>query len=124
LIAVILANKAAEGFPKVEQDIPLTGPQMAAVALDGAKRSRKLLRQAILGAAIAGTLAIVGSFGILAVGLLSPTPAPTVVVVTPSGAYCGTLSSTNGATSVLLSSGKLISAKAGTITVVTSCGGS
>ncbi len=124
LIAVILANKAAEGFPKVEQDIPLTGPQMAAVALDGAKRSRKLLRQAILGAAIAGTLAIVGSFGILAVGLLSPTPAPTVVVVTPSGAYCGTLSTTNGATSVLLSSGKLISAKAGTITVVTSCGGS
>jgi hypothetical protein len=48
LIAVILANKAAQGFPKVEQAIPLTGPQMAAAALEGAKQSRKLLRAAIL----------------------------------------------------------------------------
>jgi len=123
LIAVILANRAAEGFPHVEQTIPLTGPQMAAAALDGAKRSRKLLQQAIVGAAIAGTLAILGSFGILAVGSLSPTPAPTVIVITHSGAYCGTLSTTNGATSVLLSSGKIISAEGGTITVVASCGG-
>ena len=124
LIAVILANRAAEGFPKVEQAIPLTGPLMAASALAGAKRSRQLLRQAILGAAIAGTLAIVGSFGILAVGLLSPAPAPTVVVVLHSGAYCGTLNTTNGTASVLLPSGELIPAKDGTITVVTSCGGS
>jgi hypothetical protein len=124
LIAVILANRAADGFPKVEQAIPLTGPQMAAAALKGAKPSRKLLREAILGAAIAGTLAIVGSFGILAVGLLSPSPAPTVVIVTNSGAYCGTLNTTNGTTSVLVCNGKLIPAKGGTITVVTSCGGS
>lgn len=124
LIAVILANKAANGFPKVEQAFPLTGPQVAAAALAGAKKSRKLLRKAILGAAAAGTLAIVGSFGILAVGLLSPAPAPTVVIVTGGGAYCGALNTTNGNASVLLSTGKLISAKGAIITVVTSCGGS
>jgi hypothetical protein len=124
LIAVMLANRAAEGFPRVEQAVPLTGPQLAAATLDRAKRSRRLLQQAILGAAIAGTLAIVGSFGILAVGLLSPIPAPTVLVITHSGAYCGTLSTTNGATSVLLPTGKAVPAADGTITVVTSCGGS
>jgi len=124
LIAVILANNAANGFPKVEQAFPLTGPQVAAVALAGATKSRKLLRKAILGAAAAGTLAIVGSFGILAVGLLSPAPAPTVVIVTGGGAYCGALNTTNGSASVLLSTGKLISAKGATITIVTSCGGS
>jgi hypothetical protein len=124
LIAVVFANKAAEGFPRVEQAIPLTGPRLAAAALDGAKRSRKLLQQAINSAAIAGTLAILGSFGILAVGLLSPTPAPTVVVSTHAGTYCGMLNTTNGAASVLLPNGKIISADGGTITVVTSCGGS
>jgi hypothetical protein len=122
--AVVLANKAAEGFPTVERHRPLTGPEMAANALAGATQSRKLLQRAIVAAAIGGGLAILGSFGILATGLLASSPAPTAILNTPSGAYCGTIDTTNGVVSLLLSDGKLVPAKGGTITVVTSCGGS
>jgi hypothetical protein len=124
IIAVVLANRAADGFPVVKQDLPLTGPQMAAAALQGAQNSRALLRKAIWVAAIAGCLAILGSFGILATGLLTSAPAPDAVLVTRSGAYCGTLGTTNGVASVLLSDGKRIPVAGGTITMVSSCGGS
>jgi hypothetical protein len=123
VIAVVLANRAAAGFPSVEQDFPLTGPQMAAAALQGAQNSRALLRRAILGAAIAGGLALLGSFGILATGLLTPAPAPYAVLVTHSGAYCGTLSTSNGAAFVRVAGGRRIPVAGGTITVVTACGG-
>ena len=46
LCAVILANRAAAGFPRIV-DQPITGPQMAAAALDGARLSRKYLRTAV-----------------------------------------------------------------------------
>jgi hypothetical protein len=75
-------------------------------------------------AGIAGFFAIVGSFCILAFSLLTSTPAPYAVLVTPTAAYCGTLDTTNGVTSVLLASGKPIRVAGGTMTIVTSCGGS
>jgi hypothetical protein len=124
VIAVVLANRAADGFPSVEQDLPLTGPQMAAAALRGAQNSRALLRKAILGAAIAGGLALLGSFGILATGLLTSPPAPYAVLVTHSGAYCGTLSTRNGGAFVRVPGGRRIPVAGGTITVVSSCGAS
>jgi hypothetical protein len=124
LVAVVYANKAAQGFPRVEQNIPLSGPQVAANALEGAKQSRIRLRRAIEAAAAAGFLAILGSFGILAVGMLASTPAPTAVVVTSGGAYCGTLDTTSGVLSLHLSDGRVVPAAGGTVTVVSSCGGS
>ena len=125
VVAVVYANRAAEGFPKVEQDFPLTGPQMAANALAGAKQSRRLLRKAIVAAAIAGVLAVSGSFGILAYGLTASAPALTALLTTHSASYCGTLqTNSDGVVSLLLSNGKQVRAKGGTITIVTSCGGS
>jgi hypothetical protein len=124
LIADVLAYLAANGFPRVLEDRPLTGPQVATNALRGAKTSRRQLRWAMTMAGIAGFFAIVGSFCILAFSLLTSTPAPYAVLVTPTAAYCGTLDTTNGVTSVLLASGKPIQVAGGTMTIVTSCGGS
>ena len=71
-----------------------------------------------------GLFAIVGSFGSLALSLLPSAPAPYAVLVTPATAYCGTLDTTNGVTSVLLANGKQIPVAGGTMTIVSSCGGS
>ncbi len=73
-------------------------------------------------AGIGGSLAIVGSFLGLAVGLVTSAPAPHAVVVTPTAAYCGTLQTTNGVTSVLVAKGKQIPVAGGTMTIVSSCG--
>jgi hypothetical protein len=123
-VAVILANKAAEGFPRVEQDLPMTGPQMAANALAGAKQSRKLLRKAIAAAAVAGGLAILGSYGILANGILTSPSAPSAVLSTRFGVFCGTLTTKDGVVYLSLPNGSQIRARGGSITVVTSCGNS
>jgi hypothetical protein len=78
----------------------------------------------MVAAGIGGFFAVAGSFAILAFSLLASPAAPSAVLVTPSAAYCGTLQTTNGATSVLLANGTQIPAKGGTITIVSSCGGS
>jgi hypothetical protein len=122
--AVVLANQAAEGFPRVVRDVPLTGPQLAAAARAAAESSRLRLTQAIRLAAVAGLLALTGSFGILAVGLLAATPAPLVLLVTRSGAYCGALATHNGTAAVQLPGGRRMPVAGGTVTVVSSCGGS
>lgn len=124
LTAVLLAYRAANGFPVVKEDHPLTGPQMADLALTAAKTARARLTTAIYAAGIGGFFAVVGSFAILAFSLLASAPAPSAVLVTPSSAYCGTLQTTNGITSVLLANGQHIAAKGGTLTIVSSCGGS
>jgi hypothetical protein len=124
LYAVVFAYLAANGFPQVEVDKPLTGRQMADLALNGARTARARLRVAMVAAGIGGFFAVVGSFAILAFSLLASPAAPSAVLVTPSAAYCGTLQTTNGATSVLLANGTQIPAKGGTITIVSSCGGS
>ena len=123
LVAVVLAYLAANGFPRVLEDRPLTGPQVAVNALSGAKTSRCQLRWAMIMAGIGGFFAIVGSFCILAFSLLTSAPAPSAVLVTPTAAYCGTLDTTNGETSVLLTNGKHIPVAGGTMTIVSSCGG-
>ncbi len=72
----------------------------------------------------AGLCAVVGSFCILAFSLLTSPPAPNAVVVTPRAAYCGTLDTTNGVTFVRLANGTKIPVAGGTMTIVSSCGGS
>ncbi len=70
-------------------------------------------------------LAVSGSFGILAYGLTASAPALTALLTTHSASYCGTLqTNSDGTVSLLLSNGKQVRAKGGTITIVTSCGGS
>jgi hypothetical protein len=122
IVAAALAYLAANGWPRVVKDAPLTGPQAAEMALRGAHSSRCQLRWATILAVIAGFLAILGSYLILF--LASSTPAPHAVVVTPRAAYCGTLQTTNGVSSVLVAKGKQIPVAGGTMTIVSSCGGS
>ncbi|HTX01208.1 MAG TPA: hypothetical protein VMD59_20660 [Acidimicrobiales bacterium] len=122
--AVFYANRAAQGYPRVVEKHPLSGPEVARRTIEGARSCRNLLNRAMALAAVAGTLALAGSIGILATGLVSSSPAPTVVLTSPTGTWCGTLDTTKGVVSVLLSSGTVVPATGGTITVVTACGGS
>jgi hypothetical protein len=124
LYAVVHAYRAANGFPTVMKGNPLTGPQMAKLALSNAEAAQALLTKAVRAAAIGGSFAVAGSFTIVVFSLLASAPAPSAVLVTPSAAYCGTLQTTNGVTSLHLANGQNVAAKGGTITIVTSCGGS
>ena len=123
LKAVWFAYRAAYGWPRVVEGAALTGPKMAEIELLGAEKSRAWLDKAKRWAGIGGLFAIVGSYWSLLAGLVASAPAPHAVVVTPTAAYCGTLQTTNGVTSVLVAKGKQFPVADGTMTIVSSCGG-
>jgi hypothetical protein len=122
IVAVWSANRASTPIPKLETTSVLTGLELAQQSIEGTQKVLRLLKRAIVLSAVAGVLAVGASVAVLIAGVVAPTPTQHAILVTSSGAYCGSVITTNGRVSIVLTNGEAMSAKGGTISIVSSCG--
>lgn len=108
------------GLPKPQDGYPLTGVSYFEQVRDGAIIGSKKLKSSKRWAAIAGSLVLASSMGILAAGVIATTPAAKAILVTTKGTYCGPMSTVKGVVYLTIN-GKLMSAKNGALTLVPSC---
>jgi hypothetical protein len=118
--AVILANLAAQGMPKIRHDIITTGQDYRQFVGNAAKRASGQLKMAMKLAACAGILAIAGSASLLIAGVIAANH-PDATVVSPQGAYCGQLLNSDGKLTLLLPTGQVVPVAGGALTQVSSC---
>jgi hypothetical protein len=122
LIAIILANLAAQGIPEILTRTVVTGETYYELVRSRAKTASVQLRCAIILAAAAGILVIAGSAYLLIAGVVAANH-PHATVVSPSSAYCGELLNSNGNLSLRLPTGKIVPLAGGFLTQVSSCPG-
>ena len=118
--AVIMANLAAQGMPKIRHDTITTAQEYRQLVGNAAKRASDQLTMAMKLAACAGILAVGGSAYLLIAGVIAANH-PDATVVSPQGAYCGQLLNSDGKLTLLLPTGHVVPVAGGALTQVSSC---
>lgn len=120
IVAVILANLAAQGIPQIKLRKITTGTEYRKRVTDAAVTASRYLRMAMVFAGCAGILALAGSAYLLIAGVIAANH-PDAIVVSPQGAYCGQILNSNGKLTLLLPTGHAVPVAGGTLTPVSSC---
>ncbi len=118
--AVVLANLAAQGIPKIMTGQPVTADLMWQLTYARATSARAQLGWSIKLAGAAGAFVVGISAWLLVAGIVA-NDHPHSLVVTTNGAYCGELVNTGGTVKLQLPDGTMILLGGAAITPVSWC---
>jgi len=120
IVAVILANLAAQGIPEIFTGTPITGPLMYQLVSSRARSARGQLHGAMVLAGVAGVLILAISGFLLGAGIRAQAH-PSDILINTGHAYCGLLVHHEGQVEVKLPSGRFVPAAGGSLTPVNAC---
>jgi hypothetical protein len=120
IIAVIMANLAAQGIPEIFTGTPVTGPLMYQLVSSRARSARCQLHWAMGLAGAAGVLILVISGFLLGAGIRAQAH-PSDILINTGHAYCGLLIHHAGQVGVKPPGGAFVSAAGGSLTPVNAC---